>query len=77
METHPSNHYKPFMGSSFDIPTLDQSVRLIVCLDDNNTSNVTLNVYSADKQKHEIVVSRHDLIRVAEAMKILDPFRNI
>jgi hypothetical protein len=77
MKITPSPHYLPYSRSAFEIPTLNQAERLHIHLSDDDTTNMTIVFYSESGTRQETVVPRADFTRVAEAIKILDPFRNI
>ena len=43
---------------------------------DDESHNLNMTFYAENGDKHEIFVSMHDMVRVIEAMKVLDPYRN-
>lgn len=76
MKIFPSNNYHPYVRSSFDVPTIDQKTRFFLSMKDDESHNLNMTFYAENGDKHEIFVSMHDMVRVIEAMKVLDPYRN-
>lgn len=77
MKITPSPNYLPYCRSAFEIPTLNQSERFQIIVSDDETTNMTVVFHAENGNRHETVIPRTDFVRIAEAIKILDPFRNL
>lgn len=77
MKITPSPSYLPYCRSVFELPTLNQSERIYIYLSDDETTNLTIIFYDENGIRRDTMVSRSDFVRIAEAIKVIDPFRNL